>query len=416
MCLLDADKLPSDQPFSTHAIGPLGVEFLDELGVGDRIRAVTPRTKVARIAVGDSFLDLDIPERPGMYSPRRSVLDAILQEAAVSAGAELRDETSVLDVLRDGDRVVGVRARTGDTTHEVRARTVVGADGRNSTIAKKVNSRAYHESHVARGGYWSYFPATRDFDALPYQSFIDIQGTRAAFAFRTDHDLVITGALDEPSVAKTWAKDPAPHVTERLRASPVFGSLMANAPVAPFVGLLSAHFYFREPVGPGWALVGDAALHKDPTPGYGITDALRDAKALASALLDGREAALEHYWRKRDVVSVPFYENALAMGAIDYDNPLNRTIVRRANASAELRARMLETVYRTRSPFDVVSPLRILGWVGSELLHGHAGVWPAFKVAAERGTRVKKELELRQKLLSEAEAKLAREAPRPRAG
>ncbi|MDQ3955881.1 MAG: NAD(P)/FAD-dependent oxidoreductase, partial [Actinomycetota bacterium] len=31
----------------------------------------------------------------------------------------------------------------------------------------------------------------------------------------------------------------------------------------------------RTAAGPGWALVGDAAFHKDPTPADGITDAFR---------------------------------------------------------------------------------------------------------------------------------------------
>jgi len=42
--------------------------------------------------------------------------------------------------------------------------------------------------------------------------------------------------------------------------------------------------YVRRPYGPGWALVGDAAYHKDPVTGLGITDAFLDAALLADAL------------------------------------------------------------------------------------------------------------------------------------
>ena len=39
--------------------------------------------------------------------------------------------------------------------------------------------------------------------------------------------------------------------------------------------------FFRKPFGPGWALVGDAGYHKDPITAFGITDAFRDAEAVA---------------------------------------------------------------------------------------------------------------------------------------
>ena len=41
-----------------------------------------------------------------------------------------------------------------------------------------------------------------------------------------------------------------------------------------------------KPYGPGWALVGDAGYHKHPITAFGITDAFRDAEAVASALDD----------------------------------------------------------------------------------------------------------------------------------
>jgi 2-polyprenyl-6-methoxyphenol hydroxylase-like FAD-dependent oxidoreductase len=53
--------------------------------------------------------------------------------------------------------------------------------------------------------------------------------------------------------------------------------------------------HLREPVGPGWALVGDAGYHRDPITGHGITDAFRDAELLARALdRTLRDPAAEH--------------------------------------------------------------------------------------------------------------------------
>jgi 2-polyprenyl-6-methoxyphenol hydroxylase-like FAD-dependent oxidoreductase len=65
--------------------------------------------------------------------------------------------------------------------------------------------------------------------------------------------------------------------------------------------------FFRTSAGPGWALVGDAGHFKDPTPGQGIADALRQSEKLAAAieraLGDGRgsqDEVLRDWWRWRD--------------------------------------------------------------------------------------------------------------------
>ena len=44
---------------------------------------------------------------------------------------------NVTDVLREGDRIVGVQAKTGDGILDVHAKLVVGADGRSSTVRAK---------------------------------------------------------------------------------------------------------------------------------------------------------------------------------------------------------------------------------------------------------------------------------------
>jgi 2-polyprenyl-6-methoxyphenol hydroxylase-like FAD-dependent oxidoreductase len=70
---------------------------------------------------------------------------------------------------------------------------------------------------------------------------------------------------------------------------------------------------FRRPYGPGWALAGDAGHHKHPITAFGITDAFRDAEAVARALdaaLSGRRShddAMADAQRERDAASLPMY-------------------------------------------------------------------------------------------------------------
>ena len=54
-----------------------------------------------------------------------------------------------------------------------------------------------------------------------------------------------------------------------------------------WIGTAGVPNYFRQPFGPGWALVGDAAYDRDPITAQGISDAFIDAASLAAALDDG---------------------------------------------------------------------------------------------------------------------------------
>lgn len=142
--LVDRATFPSDT-MSTHWILRPGVELLDAWGLLDRVVA-TGCPPIDHISMDlEGFALAGTPTTatgPAVtYAPRRTHLDALLVDAARVAGAEVREGLSVREVLwRDG-RVVGVAGQDRDgrsvTAH---ARVVVGADGRNSTVARAVGS------------------------------------------------------------------------------------------------------------------------------------------------------------------------------------------------------------------------------------------------------------------------------------
>jgi hypothetical protein len=270
---------------------------------------------------------------------------------------------------------------------------------------------------MARGGYWGYFPVTPAVENLGFQAYIDIDGMNARFFFRSDGGLVVAGALAPRAVARTWARDVERSLHDGLMASKVTRLLVESGapPVRRPVGLIKGRSYFRVPVGPGWALVGDAGLHKDPTPGYGITDALRDAKALGSAILDGRDAALEMYWRRRDVQSIALYTNAVQMGALDYHNPLNELVMHHAGQRPELALRLQAVFERELSPFEVVSPGMVLRWIVGAVVRGRRGYFAPFMESGKRGAWLARETSERTALLEAAKRKLESAGPaRPR--
>ncbi|HEY5946804.1 MAG TPA: NAD(P)/FAD-dependent oxidoreductase [Kofleriaceae bacterium] len=402
--LVDSATFPSDQPLSTHFIQPYGMEVLDELGLGDRVRAIAPPVTTMAQFVGAAQVRFHLPA--GGCCPRRTELDQLLLDGAREAGAEARLGHRVIDLLREGSRVVGVVAQDRDGgKHELRAALVVGADGRNSTIGDLVGAEKYFNYESPRGAYWAYYPrpawyADPPYDGATYVAFYEDQ---FRLSFPVNRDQLVVGVGFPSGEAEQWKADPRAAMEAALRTEPFFARLIdGNEPIGKLLGFVKLEYFFREAAGPGWALVGDAGLHKDPTAGFGITDALRDARALSAAILEGGDAALECYWRQRDVDSFELFNLARDMGELDYNNPLNQLVFTKIAGSQDLHDRMVRVINRELSPYAAIKPTEIIRWTLGALVRGKLGVFRPFMRAGKRQAEVAKELEQRRVLLAAA--------------
>ena len=101
---------------------------------------------------------------PGDMGRAASLLDTILADAAVECGVELAQGFNVEDHL-DGDRLAGIRGRSagGDLVQE-QATITVGADGRNSGLAKAVHAAVYDSTPTLLCYYFSYWSDVQRFD------------------------------------------------------------------------------------------------------------------------------------------------------------------------------------------------------------------------------------------------------------
>ena len=85
-----------------------------------------------------------------------------------------------------------------------------------------------------------------------------------------------------------------------------------------FYGCSDLPNFYRKPYGNGWALIGDAGLHKDPYLALGICDGLRDAEFLAHAIREGLGGtrplgeALADFEKKRNDASAADYQENIA--------------------------------------------------------------------------------------------------------
>jgi flavin-dependent dehydrogenase len=109
---------PGTDTLSTHALMRGGVVQLRRWGLLDRlVEAGTPPVRRTSFHYGDETVTVSVKPAAGvdaLYAPRRTLLDRVLVDAAVEAGAEVRFGVDVTGVLRHPDgRVGGVVARTG---------------------------------------------------------------------------------------------------------------------------------------------------------------------------------------------------------------------------------------------------------------------------------------------------------------
>lgn len=401
--LLDGARLPSDQPMSTHAVTELGMQWVDELGIGSEVRRRSPPLRGIRIDLAGTVLD--IPWRSGSaHALRRLHFDQLLQEAAANAGADLRDQSKVVGLLREGGRVVGVEAVHGGSKHAYKATLVVGADGRRSDVAELAGAKEYLGYDNPRFGYWAYWPANAAWngalrDLGLYIGFDDRSNIRLVIP--TDSNLLLIAVTPLLRDLPSWKGRHEEAYLEALRAWPVTAALVeGNAREGDLIGLLKLRYGFREATGPGFALVGDAGLHKDPTPGLGMTDALRDARNLARAILAGGDDALVRYWRQRDVDSIDLFHFAQDMADPSYVNPINKLFFRLAARSPQLLARMQAQARREISPYEVFPMNVLLRAVAGAVLRGNLAVVPAFFAAGKRGAKAARARRERLELLA----------------
>ena len=311
--VVDRARFPSDT-LSTHILHPPGVASLRRWGLLDRVVATgCPPIHTYAVDFGP-FTISGAPgtdEDPVAYAPRRTVLDKLLVDAAVEAGAEVREGFTVSEVVVDDGRVTGVRGHRGDgRTVTERARVVVGADGRHSLVARATKPEQYHEMPKLLAGYYSYW------SRLPmdgrFQTWVREYRGFAAWPTNDDLTLVIGGWPFAEFEANK--RDVEGNFLKMLELAPEFAERVhAATREARFVGTAVPN-WFRKPYGPGWALVGDAGYNKDFITGQGMHDAFRDAElcveALDQAFGGGRqfEAAMGDYQATRDRQVLPMYE------------------------------------------------------------------------------------------------------------
>ncbi len=341
--VIDPMRRGSDT-LSTHALMRGAVLQLHRWGVLDRIRrADTPPIRTTTFHYGDERIEIRIKERDGvdaLFAPRRTVIDAVLLDAADAAGAHLALGASVVDLLRGSDgRVCGVTMAGPDRrTIEVGADLVIGADGVRSRVAGLVEAEHTVIASHATASIYSY---RRNLGLEGFHWFYQVGGAVGAIP-TNDGDTCVFASLSPGRFAaerksgldvmfESILREVSPALAERVARSPASGKLRGFAGMPGFL---------RRAAGAGWALVGDAGYFKDPLTAHGITDALRDAELLSRAVVAGGDQALRDYQATRDELVRGLFEVTDRIASLEWDletvKEYHTTLSKEMNAEVDL--------------------------------------------------------------------------------
>jgi geranylgeranyl reductase family protein len=255
-------------------------------------------------------LHMKLDEPFAIYS--RVAFDSYLRERAREAGAEVVfTKITSRGIKRTAN---GWTLRDGNGG-EWSGKMLVGADGANSSIAKKLAGPLQASDMEVAFGYRAPLPEKGDaptviaflpgwvgyawaFPRLDHISF-GIATTQDAFEHKA-LDLLLWQFMfgyyrqREGGRTNIWKASQNPvdvSLEKDLRAT-------AERYAARIPGLADQTWENRRACGEGWALLGDAAGFADPVTGEGIYYALRSAELFADAFIQGRPDEYEQHWRQ----------------------------------------------------------------------------------------------------------------------
>jgi 2-polyprenyl-6-methoxyphenol hydroxylase-like FAD-dependent oxidoreductase len=276
---------------SSHLMEADGLDFLRRIGVLEEVQRTGVRfMKRIDMRLGDLHVVTDWPLRfddiGGAAFLRRHLLDSILADAAARAGADVRMNAKVVEVLWENHRASGVRVRYDGSEGTLHAPLIVGADGRSSTIGYMCASRRYNVTQNERSYYFTFFegadPAADDTVILHRWA------DRMVWAGPADSGLYLVGVSPEGHEREYFRGNAEKGLLAHLRDCEPTAAALGNARIATkMAGIRKFEGYFRQACGPGWVLIGDSGHFKDPAAGRGIGDAFLQAEALAPAIIAG---------------------------------------------------------------------------------------------------------------------------------
>ena len=294
--LLDKDRFPRDKVCG-DAISGRSIDVMRELGVTEPLLQADSLDSWGITFAAPSGASVSIPITKDLGQPvppafvcTRQLFDQILFERALAAGADIRQETTVEDLLWENNCVVGVRLK--NNPQAIRAPLVVGADGAYSAVARALGMPQLEEKYYA-AAVRAYYENVTGFHEHNFMEihFLDVCVPGYFWIFPMGHGRANVGVgmlsrdVKEGGVQLKVLLDQCvahPRFGSRFRAARRVGSVKGWG--------LPLGSKPRPMAGDGWMLVGDAASLIDPFTAEGIGNAMASGRSAAQWAARARAA------------------------------------------------------------------------------------------------------------------------------
>jgi flavin-dependent dehydrogenase len=298
--LLEKEKFP--RYHIGESLLPYGYFTLERLGVLDRMKASAFTRKFSVQFVGTHgraslpfyFFQHLKHEAASTWQVLRSEFDQMLLDNAREKGAEVREETTVRDLIRENGAVAGVKAvaKTGETV-EIHAPITIDASGRDAFAVTR-NEWKVRDPYLNKIAVWTYYKgALRDPGVDEGATTVAYVPEKGWFWYIPLHeDVVSVGVVAEKDYLYNGTRE-LPEIFHREveKNAWIKEHLAAGQQFGPYRVTGEYSYRSRHCAADGLILAGDAFAFLDPVFSSGVFIALRSgemaADAADAALADG---------------------------------------------------------------------------------------------------------------------------------
>ena len=274
--------------FRGDTVHPSTLEVIHELGLLDAFLKV-PHQKIDRLSLqfGDTNIELaDLTHLPThckfvALMPQWDFLNFLAAQGKRYKSFDLHMQTEATDLIEEGGRIVGLRARAPDGTLTIRAALVVGCDGRHSTVRERAGLQS-DDYGAPMDVLW--FRMTRE-AGDPGDVFGHIEAAKLMIMLNRGDYWQCAYVIPKGGIDRVQAEGIDAFRQRVLSMSLFLADRIGEIKSFDDVKLLTVKVdRLRQWWRPGLICIGDSAHAMSPVGGVGVNIAVQDAVAAANRL------------------------------------------------------------------------------------------------------------------------------------
>lgn len=281
-------------PFTYYPLKRIGL--IDQMRQSEFVKKysvqfVSPSGKASQPFYFSTRYEMDVAQT---WQVLREEFDLMLMNQARAKGAEVMEETTVIDLRQEGSRTTGVRARLASGQEiEFTAPITLDCSGRESFAAVRKDWRV-REPKLNKVAVWTYYKgAKRDEDIDAGATTVAYVPEKGWFWYIPQHrDMVSVGVVAEGKyLTRDGVRDPKDIFNREIEQNAwIKEHLACGTPAAPYRLTSEYSFRSRYCASDGLLLAGDAFGFLDPVFSSGVMLALKSGVLAADNIYAARQA------------------------------------------------------------------------------------------------------------------------------